>query len=498
MNKTIDFSKQHGLKLTQDTLAFMQSSYHDALGAIASMCGSLVFVTGCELINGHYNPGWAAINGELMPFAGGGAASNIAVETQTDNEAYGDGRAHPVLFAKRAVLVNAGGEPASRFLRLSTLENLQNTAYHYRGELLTDDTNAYSAEFYKAKFIDGTIKKTGLWAVHQPMIDLRLLRVTKVSGRWLLEEFSNGPYRWLSFIEWQGADMIREANWHSFSTVAYSGNYHDLQDKPADHEPLLSHLQNTAYHYRGELLTDDHNAYSSEFYKAKFIDGTIKKTGLWDAHWPRVDRRVLRVTQVYDRWLLEEFSNGSYRWLSFIEWQGTDMLREENWHCFSRAAYSGNYNDLSCRPALAAVATSGNYADLQGRPDSMEYRGEIINVGMSTENYKTLYENGTIRKTGYWTSHWPNVEFRILRVTYINGGGTLLEEYGGADSAYRWMYLPWSRSSYITESRWRKISAVATSGSYADLLNKPDNSGHGGGGHGGFCGDGRGNGRGGR
>src|SRR6218665_2943235 len=106
MNKTIDFSKPHGLKLTQDTLAFMQSSYHDALGALASMCGSFVFVTGCELINGRYNPGWAAIHGELMPFAGGQAAPNITTETQTDNETYGDGRAHPVLFAKRAILVD--------------------------------------------------------------------------------------------------------------------------------------------------------------------------------------------------------------------------------------------------------------------------------------------------------------------------------------------------------------------------------------------------------
>lgn len=73
--------------------------------------------------------------------------------------------------------------------------------------------------------------------------------------------------------------------------------------------------------------------------------------------------------------------------------EGIDMLVAEK--KFKTVAFTGNYNDLSNRPALKAVATSGSYNDLTNKPASLPAKGgDAATVGgkntETLQNYNNL------------------------------------------------------------------------------------------------------------
>lgn len=125
MNKRIDFTKLEGLAVYQDTLDFMQTSYREALAAIAALCGPYVIVVGVLDEGATYSNGWVCINGELLPFAGGLKNDQIIIEELTDTEVFGDDTVNTVYYTRRAKCGVAGGVDFVDFVRLNTIAATQ-------------------------------------------------------------------------------------------------------------------------------------------------------------------------------------------------------------------------------------------------------------------------------------------------------------------------------------------------------------------------------------
>jgi hypothetical protein len=126
MNKRADFTNLGGFPLEQDTLDFMQQSYRTAFGAIAKMCGDKSILYGVELIAGSYTNGWISYNGELIPFIGAVAASDVVItETAAATQAvFEDGTIRDVYFTKTATCGSAGSFPMAQLVPLFSLQNI--------------------------------------------------------------------------------------------------------------------------------------------------------------------------------------------------------------------------------------------------------------------------------------------------------------------------------------------------------------------------------------
>ena len=129
---------------------------------------------------------------------------------------------------------------------------------------------------------------------------------------------------------------------------------------------------------------------------------------------------------------------------------------------FATVATSGLYSDLSGTPSLATVATSGLYSDLTGTPSlatvatSGSYNDLSDKPTIPTVNNATLtiQKNGTTVKT-FTANASSNVTANITVPTKTSD---LTND--GADNT----------STYVEAD---ELATVATSGSYADLSNKP-------------------------
>jgi hypothetical protein len=118
MNKRIDFTKLEGINFTQDLLDFLQSSYRDAIGAIAQSYGPLVIVSGVDDLGTDWGNGWMCINGELLPFVGGTKAARVIIQEAIAAEEFGDGNSKNVYFTRTANLAGSGGNAFADFVRV--------------------------------------------------------------------------------------------------------------------------------------------------------------------------------------------------------------------------------------------------------------------------------------------------------------------------------------------------------------------------------------------
>jgi len=144
-------------------------------------------------------------------------------------------------------------------------------------------------------------------------------------------------------------------------------------------------------------------------------------------------------------------------------------------------AFDGDYNSLTNTPSLANVATSGNFTDLQNRPTTLSGYG-ITDAATSTQ--------GLLATTAVQPGSLANIA-TTGNFSDLSGTPTTLSGYGITD-AFDGVFtnlsgLPTSLSGYgITDAATSAqgtladtavqpgdLSAVATSGSYNDLLNKP-------------------------
>lgn len=123
MNR-IDLTQVGGFPLTQDTLDFMQSAYGESIGAVATLLGDKVILTGCETQNNVVLPGIVAVDGEIL-LTPGGASTTVFVEEQIETAVFEDG-AHKEAYYRRRLAFGIGTPQYnwSDFKRLSKIVDL--------------------------------------------------------------------------------------------------------------------------------------------------------------------------------------------------------------------------------------------------------------------------------------------------------------------------------------------------------------------------------------
>lgn len=125
MNKRIDFTNLGGLPVDQDTLAFMQASYRDALGALANLCGNKTILFGVETVGGNTSNGWIVVDGELMPFIGGATGTGVVITETSVSLPFDDGQSRAVEFTKIAQFGTPQTFAFSELTRIGTLKQMR-------------------------------------------------------------------------------------------------------------------------------------------------------------------------------------------------------------------------------------------------------------------------------------------------------------------------------------------------------------------------------------
>lgn len=118
--KRIDFTQLGGLHTWQETYAFMQDSYRNTFGQLASLLGSNIILNGVVLSSGTYSAGWMIVDGVICPFAGGIPGTYVTTEELIDVEAFDDATTKDIFFTKRALFSNIAGVPFVDFLRVNS------------------------------------------------------------------------------------------------------------------------------------------------------------------------------------------------------------------------------------------------------------------------------------------------------------------------------------------------------------------------------------------
>lgn len=123
----------------------------------------------------------------------------------------------------------------------------------------------------------------------------------------------------------------------------------------------------------------------------------------------------------------------------------------------NKSDFSGSYNDLSNKPSLAAVATSGSYSDLSNKPS----------IPTITDTYDGTSSDGMSGKAVK-----SAIDALDATVSGSVGTGKTLTAFSQTDGKVSATFGDIS----ITKSQvsdFPTLATVATSGSYADLSNKP-------------------------
>ncbi|THU36925.1 hypothetical protein FAM09_18350 [Niastella caeni] len=194
MYKRIDFTKLEGLATYQDTLDFLQTSYREAISAVAKAFGSKVIVTGITDQGATYSDGWVVIDGELMPFAGGLKSDRIVVEELTDTEVFSDGSIQTVYYTKRAKLGITGGFALADFIRVDTMSaisvSLKNliTAHNNLQAAFGSHTHSWN------QITDKPATFTPSWHQHDwnDVINKPSLLTVLYKGSWHIGDFGGG------------------------------------------------------------------------------------------------------------------------------------------------------------------------------------------------------------------------------------------------------------------------------------------------------------------
>ena len=224
----------------------------------------------------------------------------------------------------------------------------------------------------------------------------------------------------------------------SWATVATSGSYNDLVDKPA----IPTRLQD---------LEQDANYYT-----------TVSKAE-------------------------REYWNGKAS-LSDIPTRLQDLAQDENyystitraerdkWNAAAQAStFSGNYNDLTDKPALKAVATSGSYNDLSDKPTIPGGSDVSWATVASSGSYNDLIDKPTIPTRLQDLEQDANYYTTVSRAEreYWNGKANI------SDIPTRLQDLQQDENYYTTVSKaerekWNAAAQSSTfSGNYNDLADKP-------------------------
>jgi hypothetical protein len=125
MNRRIDFSQLGGFPATQYTFDYMQKTYSEVIGALASAYGNAVILTGCVVTGSFISSGWVSINSEILPFSGGsvtvGLTTSVVVVETRETRRFKNNEEKEVYFSRKSqigVAIGDNGTLWSKFRRL--------------------------------------------------------------------------------------------------------------------------------------------------------------------------------------------------------------------------------------------------------------------------------------------------------------------------------------------------------------------------------------------
>ena len=123
--KSIDFSKNGGFPLSQDILAFLQTSYTEAIQVLASLCGDKTIISGVVVTGTNVSDGWIVYGGQLIRFVGGNVAANVAITTTGTALNFKNGISNTVINENTASCALIGAFPFSELQPIESTINIQ-------------------------------------------------------------------------------------------------------------------------------------------------------------------------------------------------------------------------------------------------------------------------------------------------------------------------------------------------------------------------------------
>ena len=238
---------------------------------------------------------------------------------------------------------------------------------------------------------------------------------------------TTGQYLKYNGSEWINSSIIA-GDVGGLSTVATSGSYNDIID-----QPTLSSLAGSISDLTDVSITD---AQQDEF---------LRYDGLGWVNSGIVASNVSGLSTVATSNDYTDLDNRPALAAVALSASYMDLV---DGPALSTVATSGAYEDLSGKPSLSGVATSGAYGDLSGRP--------VLAVVATSGSYDHLLNKPTLS-----TLAGSIDDLTDVTITTVSSNQFL--KYNGS----AWV------NSNITASNVSGLATVATTGSYTDLSNKP-------------------------
>ena len=229
----------------------------------------------------------------------------------------------------------------------------------------------------------------------------------------------------------------------SLATVASTGSYNDLTDRPAIPTATQSDWAET----------DTSNV---AYIQNKPTLSAVATTGSYNDLSNTPSLATVATTGDYS-----DLNNTPS--LSLVATSGSyaDLTNKPN---FSTVATSGDYTDLNNTPSLSLVATSGSYSDLTNKPN--------FSTVATSGSYNDLTDTPTI-PAAQVNSDWNAVAgvAQILNKPTLSAVATS-GSYTDLSNTPNFANVATS-GDYTDLSNTPNLAPVATSGSYVDLTNKP-------------------------
>ena len=290
--------------------------------------------------------------------------------------------------------------------------------------------------------------------------------------------------------------LAAKANSSDLATVATSGSYDDLSDKPTI--PSLtgyateSWVQQQGYAESSDLSTvatsGSYNDLSdkptipdaSNYYTKTETDNKYLTNAVFDVK----EQTISAALNDLDSGKQDTLVAGTNISIqgNVISASGSASQIQSDWaqNDSNSVDYIKNKPDLSVYAEsanLATVATSGSYNDLSDKPTIPSVSDKADKVANATSgNFAGLDSNGNLTDSGSKESDFQSTLVSGTNIKTINnesilGSGNITIQGGGTQVQSDWNQTDSSAVDYIKNKP--NLATVATSGSYNDLSNKP-------------------------
>ncbi|MFZ4398758.1 MAG: FISUMP domain-containing protein [Bacteroidales bacterium] len=240
----------------------------------------------------------------------------------------------------------------------------------------------------------------------------------------------------------------------AFATIASTGNYNDLNNKPVLFSGNYSDLTNKPTQWDSTWASIKNKPI---FFNGDY-NGLVNKPNLFDGNWSSLSGKPAFAT-IASTGNYNDINNkpvlfsGNYSDLTNkpTQWDST-WASIKNKPIFFNGDYNGlvnrpnlfdgNWSSLSGKPAFATIASTGNYNDLNNKP--------VLFSG----NYSDLTNKPT-----QWDSTWASIKNKPI---FFNG------DYNGLVNRPNLFDGNWSSLSGKPT-----FATIASTGNYNDLNNKP-------------------------